>query len=203
MFNPGTTGGIFQDVGALQPYTTYTLTVAIGSRADRINSPGIISLLNGTNNNGTLLATTGGIPIDQNTWQDYSVTFTTGASVSGDLTIELSVTGNGSTVQADFDNVRLSSTGLPVLNFSFEQNVASGPGELVGSVPSDWSEFNQASTGDIGSEWAGGVDYTTSPLRWPRRRPATNSATLTCSIRAWRVGFIRIRDHSSRTRFIR
>ena len=57
---------------------------------------------------------------------------------------------------------------LPVLNFSFEQNVASGPGELVGSVPSDWSEFNQASTGDIGSEWAGGVDYTViTPLATP------------------------------------
>ena len=44
MFNPGVTGGIFQDMGALQTNTIYTLTVAIGSRADRINSPGIISL---------------------------------------------------------------------------------------------------------------------------------------------------------------
>ena len=54
MFDPNVTGGIYQDAGALQPNTTYTLTVAIGSRADRINSPGIISLLNGTDNTGML-----------------------------------------------------------------------------------------------------------------------------------------------------
>jgi hypothetical protein len=92
----------------LQPDTTYTLTVAIGSRADRINSSGIISLLNGTDNTGTVLATGGGFPGTQNTWQNYSITFTTGASVSGDLTVELSTVGAG-TIQADFDNVRLAT----------------------------------------------------------------------------------------------
>ena len=73
MFNPSVTGGIFQDVGALQPNTAYRLTVAIGSRADRVNSPGIISLINGTNNTGAVLASGGGLPAMQNTWQDYSV----------------------------------------------------------------------------------------------------------------------------------
>src|ERR1035441_8172742 len=96
MFNPSVTGGIYQDVGALQPNTPYTLTVAIGSRADRINSPGIISLINGTDNTGTVLASGGGLPATQNTWQDYSVSFTTGPSVSGDLTIALSVLGDRS-----------------------------------------------------------------------------------------------------------
>jgi hypothetical protein len=38
------------------------------------------------------------------------VTFTSGASASGDLTIVLSVPGNGTTIQADFDNVRLTAT---------------------------------------------------------------------------------------------
>ena len=109
MFNSGVTGGLYQDVGALEANTTYTLTVAIGSRADRINSPGIISLLNGANNTGTVLATGGGLPAAQNTWQDYTATFTTGASVSGDLTVALSVAG-GSTIQANFDNVRLTKT---------------------------------------------------------------------------------------------
>lgn len=108
MFNPSVTGGIYQDVGPLQPNTIYTLTVAIGSRADRINSPGIISLINGANNTGTLLASGGGLPSAQNTWQDYAISYTTRASVSGDLTIELSVLGNGTTIQADFDNVRLT-----------------------------------------------------------------------------------------------
>jgi len=110
MFDPATTGGIYQDTGPLQANTVYTLTVAIGSRADRNNSVGIISLINGTDNTGTMLANDGGVPPAQNTWRDYSVTFTTGASVSGDLTIQLSVPGNGTTIQADFDNVRLSKT---------------------------------------------------------------------------------------------
>jgi len=112
MFNPpDLTGGIYQDVGALQTNTVYTLTVAVGSRADRINSPGIISLVNGQNNTGTLLASGGGLPGTQNTWQDYTITFTNGASASGDLTIVLSVLGAGS-IQADFDNVRLTTTSM-------------------------------------------------------------------------------------------
>lgn len=106
-FNGGGVGGIYQDMGALQPNSIYTLTVAIGSRVDRINSPGIISLINGTDNTGTVLATGGGLPSTQDTWQDYTATFATGSSVSGDLTIMLSALGAG-TIQADFDNVRLN-----------------------------------------------------------------------------------------------
>jgi len=117
MFNPSVTGGIFQDVGALQPNTAYGLTVAIGSRADRVNSPGIISLINGTDNTGAVLASGGGLPALQNTWQDYSVAFVTGASVSGDLVVRLSVLGNSTTIQADFDNVRLSEVPLVVPTF--------------------------------------------------------------------------------------
>jgi alpha-L-rhamnosidase len=109
MFNPSVTGGIYQDAGALQPNTTYTLTVAIGSRADRNNSPGIISLVNGADNTGTVLASGGGLPAAQNTWRDYTVTGVTGASVTGDLTVELAVLGNATTLQADFDNVRLAT----------------------------------------------------------------------------------------------
>jgi hypothetical protein len=109
MFNPAVTGGVYQDVGPLQTNTTYTLTVAIGSRLDRINSPGIVSLINGTDDTGTVLATTNGIPATQDTWADYTVTFTTGPSVSGDLTIALSALGDGTLIQADFDNVRLTT----------------------------------------------------------------------------------------------
>jgi len=117
VFNGTPVGGIYQDMGALQPNTIYTLTVAIGSRKDRINSPGIISLLNGKDNTGTVLATGGGLPSTQDTWQDYTTSFATGGSVSGDLTIMLSALGAG-TIQADFDNVRLtavhSSVPLPI-----------------------------------------------------------------------------------------
>lgn len=105
-------GGIFTDVGSLMPNTQYTLTVAIGSRADRLNSPGIISLVNGFDNTGTLLATGGGLPETQGTWMDYSITFTTGAEVSDNLIIVLSVLG-AETIQADFDNVRLEATAVP------------------------------------------------------------------------------------------
>jgi hypothetical protein len=112
------TGGIYQDVGPLLPNTIYTLTVAIGLREDftpgNLGSPGIISLINGVNNNGTVLASTTGVPFTSDTWEDYTVSFTTGGSVSGDLTIELSVAG-ASTYQANFDNVRLTKTPLPVL----------------------------------------------------------------------------------------
>ncbi len=82
-YNPNSSTGIYLDVGALLANTTYTLTVAIGSRIDIITLPGIISLLNGTDNTGTVLASSYGVPVTRNTWQDYSVSFTTGASVSG------------------------------------------------------------------------------------------------------------------------
>lgn len=115
------TGGIFQDVGALQADTTYTLTVAIGLRSDfgagsanpGLGSPGIISLINGAGNTGTLLSSTTGAPTVSGTFEDFSTSFTTGASVSGDLTIELSL-APASTFQADFDNVRLDGSAAAV-----------------------------------------------------------------------------------------
>jgi hypothetical protein len=113
MFDPNVTGGLYQDVGALLPNTLYTLTVAIGSRGDRINSPGIISLINGFDFTGIVLAQGGGIPSLQNSWQDYTISFTTGSVVSDDLIISLSVLGNGATIQADFDNVRLDAVAVP------------------------------------------------------------------------------------------
>jgi hypothetical protein len=110
---PGSpTGGIYQDVGALLPNTTYTLTVAIG-HINWGNSPGIISLINGTNNAGTLLSSTTGFPATTSTWQDYTASYTTGGSVSGDLSIYLSVAG-ANTYQANFDNVRLTYVTSPV-----------------------------------------------------------------------------------------
>jgi hypothetical protein len=113
VFNGTSVGGIYQDRGPLKSNSIYTLTVAIGSRKDRVNSPGIISLVNGADNTGTVLAAGGGLPGTQDAWQDYTATFTTGPSVSGDLTIVLSVLG-ASTIQADFDNVRLDIQQLSV-----------------------------------------------------------------------------------------
>ena len=108
--------GIYQDVGLLQADTTYTLTVAIGQRAgtgpNGSWSPGVISLLNGTDNTGTVEATGGGLPSTPNSWQDYTASFSTGASVSGDLIIDLSVIDAGS-IQADFSNVSLDASPVP------------------------------------------------------------------------------------------
>jgi hypothetical protein len=108
--------GIYQDVGSLLADTTYTLTVAIGQRIgtgpDGAWSPGIISLLNGTSNTGTVEATGGGLPTTPGSWQDYTASFTTGDTVSGDLTIELSVLDAGS-IQADFSNVELTAQAVP------------------------------------------------------------------------------------------
>jgi hypothetical protein len=169
MFDPNVTGGIYTDAGPMKTNTIYTLTVAIGSREDRINSPGIISLISGSDNTGTIMASGGGLPATQNTWQDYSISFTNGVSTA-DLTIALSVIGNGTTIQADFDNVILASAPAPteitLNNSSFEENVAGGAGQLVEGTPAGWTSFNQVATGDIGSQWAGGSDFTT-PLAAP------------------------------------
>ena len=108
--------GIYQDVGSLLADTTYTLSVAIGQRAgagpNGSWSPGIISLLNGTDNTGAIMATGGGLSSTPNTWEDFTTSFTTGASVSGDLTIELSVL-DAPSIQADFSNVELTATSVP------------------------------------------------------------------------------------------
>lgn len=114
IFSGNPTGGIYQDMGPMQSNTIYTLTVAIGSRADRINSPGIIQLVNGVDDTGTVLATGGGLPDTQDTWQDYTISFTNGVSTSGDLIVVLSVMGAG-TIQADFDNVRLTNAPAPAV----------------------------------------------------------------------------------------
>lgn len=175
MFTTGVAGGIYQDVGPLQSNTIYTLTVAIGSRADRNNSAGILSLVNGTNNAGTVLANGGGLPATQNTWQNYTVTYTTGASVSGDLTVVLSALGSG-TIQADFDNVRLTTAPIPVTppaqgvfvnNFSFETNVAAN-GTDISSVPSGWTGYNKTVVDDRGTGHPNATQYTANnPLGSP------------------------------------
>ena len=121
---------VYQDVGPLQPNTTYYLTVAVGGRNDRINSPVTLQLLNGTDNTGTVLASTVGQPGAQNTFQDSSVTFTTGPTVSGDLTIDLQVVGAG-TIQANMDNVRLTTGGLLPANPVLAQDILPASAQTV------------------------------------------------------------------------
>ncbi|HEX7654043.1 MAG TPA: hypothetical protein VF607_11085, partial [Verrucomicrobiae bacterium] len=107
-FNGDGFGGIYQDFGALLSNTVYTLTVALGSRQDRFNSPGILQLVSGTDNTGTVLATGGGLPDLQDSWQDFTVSYTNGPATNGHLIVVLGVNGANS-IQANFDNVRLTT----------------------------------------------------------------------------------------------
>jgi len=117
----------------LQPNTTYTFTVAVGvGRYSNVNS-GYISLINGTNPTGTVLATanfsTLGFTNDANNFKDLTVTFTTGNSVSGDLTIAIGCTGGYPSANSIFlDNVRLTrqSPNISVVNSSFETGDLTG-----------------------------------------------------------------------------
>lgn len=106
--------GLYQDIGPLQLLTTYTLAVAVGARNSVSwgEGSGTIQLINGTNTAGNVLATT---PINNNglagAFKNFSVTFTTSASVSGDLTIALNST---TATQICYDNVQMITEVTPV-----------------------------------------------------------------------------------------
>ncbi len=118
-YGPDTPAHLWQDVGALVPDTTYTLTIAIGGgRYDWSIPAGHISLINGTDQTGTVLATADETSLNYgpypNTFRDLSATFTTGAGVSGDLTILITTVGGYSGINPmRFDNVRLVAEAVP------------------------------------------------------------------------------------------
>jgi hypothetical protein len=94
---------LYQDVsangqgnGSLQPNTTYILTIAMGvGKYSSVNN-GFIELINGTGPSGTVLATasmsTLGMGNYANNFENLTVAFTTGSTVSGDLTIGIGTT---------------------------------------------------------------------------------------------------------------
>jgi hypothetical protein len=119
----GGIANIFQDIGAIQANTTYTLTVAIGQRLDRVNGSATIALFNTASGSGlsgnpftdissTMLSSTIGVSSVAGSFQDFTVTFTTGSVVSGDLTIGAQYVGDGK-IQASVDNFRLDATAVP------------------------------------------------------------------------------------------
>ena len=120
--NQSLTGGavvnIFQDVGILAPNMTYTLTVAIGQRLDRVNGSATIGLIDTASANtdpwgtGTLLNSTTGVSSVAGSFQDFITTFTTGSSVTGDLYVGAQYLGDG-TIQASVDNFRLDAVAVP------------------------------------------------------------------------------------------
>jgi hypothetical protein len=114
----GGVANIFQDVGLLQADTTYTLTLAIGQRLDRVNGSVTFGLINAAAGNldpwatGLTLATTTGVSSAAGSFQDFTVTFTTGSSVSDNLFIGAQYVGDG-TIQGSIDNFRLDAALVP------------------------------------------------------------------------------------------
>ncbi len=102
-------GILFQDVGLLLPNTQYTLTVAFGHNLDVTTVTGWMQLVNGSDHTGSLLAEDPLLVGTPGIFVDRSLSFTTGNTVSGDLSIVLG--GNGLT--AYFDNVRLETQSIP------------------------------------------------------------------------------------------
>jgi hypothetical protein len=96
-------GTLSQDLGALQPNLTYTLSIFVG---DRIGETGMYtaSLMDGSK---TLCMITGdSSTITPGGFADETCSFSTGSTPIGDLTILLSAGPSG---QFDFDNVTVTT----------------------------------------------------------------------------------------------
>jgi hypothetical protein len=118
--NSGLFTGIFQNVGSLQANTQYTMTIAIGQRLDRTNGSIEFGLYNAATGAtdiwgvGTALVTDTEVSTVAGSFQDFAVTFTTGATVSNDLYVAARYTETGANlIQASLDNVRLDATVVP------------------------------------------------------------------------------------------
>jgi hypothetical protein len=116
----GMFAGIFQNVGSLQANTQYTMTIAIGQRLDRTNGSiefGLYNAATGATDiwaTGTALATDTEVSTVAGSFQDFTVTFTTGGTVSNDLYVAARYTETGANlIQASLDNVRLDATVVP------------------------------------------------------------------------------------------
>ena len=103
-------GSVYQNVGALLANTVYTLKVAAGNQPYYGGgSIGYIGLFNDPTSTALALATVSGQPASN--FVDFTTTFTSGASVSGDLYVQMGITSGG---QIDYDNVRLTAVAANV-----------------------------------------------------------------------------------------
>ena len=106
---------LYQDVGALQPNTTYTLTVYTGFyNGYSTGQFGVLQLVNGVTDTGTVLNSV--TYTSSTTWpyafEDVNLSYTTGSAVSGDLTLVLGSAAPGND-SIGFNNVRLTATAVP------------------------------------------------------------------------------------------
>ena len=186
----------WQDLGALLPNTTYTLTIAVGqSLVGVTNVPlatgqGFIGLVNGPTPFYPVL---GAKFVDNSiqtpgTYVDFSLTITTPAVVTGDLTIIMEATNGG---QLCFDNVRLTQTAaanpvallpsisapaanptaLPVAPVAFATNYL-GSVVTLSEHPAGTSPFTYQWQSDNGTV---GVTFTSIPLATNASYVVTNS----------------------------
>jgi hypothetical protein len=103
---------IFQDLGTLAPDTLYTLTVDENLRADGgAGAAGVVSLLLGNSDAGTVVSSTPFTALSAAT--PVVVEYQTGATVSGDLTVELADTAGAGSQSIAFSNVSMITVPEP------------------------------------------------------------------------------------------
>jgi hypothetical protein len=102
-------GSLSQDLGALLPDTTYTLTVEVGDRLDGQSGNFTIAL----NDGGTLECGDSGSSssITAGTFAAETCSFTTGSDPVGDLIVALG--NNNTNLQADFADVTVNAVSAP------------------------------------------------------------------------------------------
>ena len=126
-FTDYTGAAIYQDVGAMQPNTTYSLSVLVqgnNSPGWGYGSSGRIALVNTAADSNTATQSSAGTLLASNSVEvadpgtTITATYSTGSVVSGDLSIELSViapnpTVNSSSTEAWFTDVGLTAVPEP------------------------------------------------------------------------------------------
>ncbi|MGA2747490.1 MAG: immunoglobulin domain-containing protein [Verrucomicrobiota bacterium] len=174
-------GELWQDIGPLQPNTTYTLTIAVGESLAAITGEGFIGL---ANNPAAYLSAAPFYPIlastpvsttsfTPGTFVDSTLVCTTGYQVSGDLTVLMETT-NGAGAQLLFDNVRLSAspaTSPTALLPSISVPSTNGSASVYAGYPVTLSE-NPAGTAPFTYQWL--TDNGTSGATYSPILNATN-----------------------------
>ena len=181
----GNPGWVWQDLGPLQPNTTYTLTVAIGESLLGTTGQGRIALINGSNQFQATLAQTliDNTLFTPGTFVDTNLVFSTGYQVNGDLTILLEADTGG---QLIFDNVRLTTTAMPAAATALPPSLSTPSGTVysgtvvtLSEVPGGTAPFYyqwQSDNGSGGATFANvsgatnptlAVDTSTFPLNTP------------------------------------
>jgi hypothetical protein len=146
---------LYQDLGPLAANTTYAITIGIaapggtaygGTGSGNVAPTDEVDLLNGTNTvtgttnnvatNGTLLIGSGIIAPPAGSFQDVTVNYTSGATVTGDLIVQLMEDTAGAHEQGIFDDVQFTANGVV--------------------APAQWSP-NSSGDWNVAANWTAGV----------------------------------------------